>query len=46
MQASEHNNENVMITNDAGFTAAFQQQFEALWQLFTMKHPAVSARHR
>ena len=35
-----------MITNDAGFTAAFQQQFEQLWQLFTMKHPAVSARHR
>ena len=45
-QASEHNNENVMITNDAGFTAEFQQQFEQLWQLFTMKSPAVSARPR
>ena len=34
-QASEHNNENVMITNDAGFTAEFQQQFEQLWELFS-----------
>lgn len=35
-----------MITNDAGFTAEFQQQFEQLWELFTMGSPAVSARHR
>ncbi|EOD16748.1 hypothetical protein EMIHUDRAFT_117229 [Emiliania huxleyi CCMP1516] len=33
-QASEHNNENLVITNDSSLVAAFHSQFETLWKGF------------
>jgi hypothetical protein len=43
-QASEHNNENMMVTNEPTFVGAFQAQFEKLWAEFSMKAPAVASR--
>ncbi len=33
-QAADHNQENLMVTDDARFVAPFQREFDALWRAF------------